>query len=204
MAALGCREKWMRFLIRTLQVIVALALVVAAALWFGARRGDRGFIEEEITVARPAAAVFRWISSEDLARRWVSDLIELRKTEANGAPDATTLKLVELVNGHRVAMSVRVVRVVPNRELSLLIFSEEAAAGGFSGDANFNLIPGDDYTRLVFSSHTQFVSLGDRICEPILTLAMQRKMHADLERLKILIEAEPERPASPHGPSLSR
>jgi hypothetical protein len=59
------------------------------------------------------------------------------------------------------------------------------------------VIAGDDYTRLVFSSHTQFVSLSDRIFEPVLTIAMQRKVHDDLAKLKILMEAESEKSASP-------
>src|SRR4030095_3062730 len=140
----------MRFLIRILQVFVALVLVAAVAFWFGARRGDRGFIEEEVTIARPASAVFRWISSEELARRGISDLVELRRADASGAQGATTFKVVQLVHGHRVEMSVRVVRVVHNQELALLISSGDSASGGFSGDADFKLISGDDYTRLVF------------------------------------------------------
>src|SRR5215472_17092379 len=110
----------MRFLTRIIQVSLAVALTLAVVLWFAAHSGDRGFIEEEVTIARPAPAVFRWISSEDLARRWISDVIELQRT-GEGGPQATTFRLVQLVNGHRVDMNLRVVKVVPNQELSLLI-----------------------------------------------------------------------------------
>jgi uncharacterized protein YndB with AHSA1/START domain len=195
----------MRLLTRILQVTVALALVSAVALWFGARRGDRGFIVEEVTIARPAAAVFRWISSEELARRWISDVVELRKGDASGAgQSAGNFKLVQMVNGHRVDLNLRVARVVPNQELTLLVSSGEPAAGGFSGDANFKLIAGDDYTRLVFTSHTQFVRLGDRIFEPVLTFATQRKIRGDLAKLKLLMEAEQEKRVTPHATSLGR
>jgi hypothetical protein len=187
----------MRVLVRILQVIVALALVTSVVLWFGARRGDRGFIEEEITIARPAPAVFRWISSEDLVRRWISNLLEVRKVEGGSLQSVPTFRVVQLVSGHRLDMSVRIVRVVPNQELGLLISSGASASEGFSTDSDFKLIAGDDYTRLVFSSHTQFVSLSDRIFEPVLTIAMQRKVHDDLAKLKILMEAESEKSASP-------
>jgi uncharacterized protein YndB with AHSA1/START domain len=194
----------MRLLTRILQVTVALALVSAVALWFGARRGDRGFIVEEVTIARPAAAVFRWISSEELARRWISDVVELRKGDASGAGQAAgNFKLVQMVNGHRVDLNLRVARVVPNQELTLLVSSGEPA-GGFSGDATFKLIAGDDYTRLVFTSHTQFVRLGDRIFEPVLTFATQRKIRGDLAKLKLLMEAEQEKRVTPHATSLGR
>jgi uncharacterized protein YndB with AHSA1/START domain len=189
----------MRFLIRILQVVVALVLVAAVVLWFAARRGDRGFIEEEVTIARPAPAVFRWISSEDLARRWISDVIELQRTGAAGPQSATSFRLVQLVNGHRVDMNLRVVRVVPNQELALLFSSGDSVSEGFSGDANFKLITNGEYTRLVFSSHAQFVSLSDRIFEPVLTIAMQRKVRDDLAKLKILTEAESEKSANPRA-----
>src|SRR5215468_4096470 len=181
----------MSVLIRILQIVAALVLLAVAVLWFAAHRGDRGFIEEEVTIARPAPAVFRWISSEDLARRWISDVIELQRT-GEGGPQAATFRLVQLVNGHRVDMNLRVVKVVPNQELSLLISSGNSISEGFSGDANFTLITNGEYTRLVFSSHAQFVSLSDRVFEPVLTIAMQRKIRDDLANLKILAQAQSE------------
>jgi uncharacterized protein YndB with AHSA1/START domain len=189
----------MRFLLRILQVVVALVLLAGAVLWFAARRGDRGFIEEEVTIARPAPAVFRWISSEDLARRWISDVIELQHTGADGPQEATSFRLVQLVDSHRVDMNLRVVKVVPNQELALLFSSGDSISEGFSGDANFKLITNGDYTRLVFSSHAQFVSLSDRIFEPVLTIAMQYKLRDDLAKLKILAEAEFEKAANPRA-----
>jgi uncharacterized protein YndB with AHSA1/START domain len=189
----------MRFLIRILQIIVALVLLAGAVLWFAARRGDRGFIEEEVTIARPAPAVFRWISSEDLARRWISDVIELQQSGTAGPQGVSSFRLVQLVNGHRVDMNLRVVRVVPNQELALLISSGDSVSEGFSGDANFKLITNGEYTRLVFSSHAQFVSLSDRVFEPVLTIAMQRKVRDDLAKLKILVEAEAEKSANPRA-----
>src|ERR1700751_3568789 len=113
----------MSLLIRILQIVAALALLAGAVLWFGARRGDRGFIEEEITIARPAPAVFRWISSENLLRRWISNLLEVRKVEGGSPQSGPTFRVAQLVSGHRVDMSVRIVRVVPNQELGLLIYS---------------------------------------------------------------------------------
>jgi len=194
----------MRFLTRIIQVSLVVALTLAVVLWFAARRGDRGYIEEEVTIARPAPAVFRWISSEDLVRRWVSEVVELRRAEEGGAQQKVTgFRMTQIIAGHRVEMTLRVDRVVPNQELSLVVSSGDAA-NGFSGDAHFKLIAGDDYTRLVFSSHTRYSGLSDQIFEPALTFATQRKMHGDLARLKLLMESEQDRPANPRATSLGR
>jgi hypothetical protein len=53
------------------------------------------------------------------------------------------------------------------------------------------LLPDGDYTRLVFSSQTRFQDVSDQIFEPILTYATRRKLQEDLERLKLMVEAEP-------------
>jgi uncharacterized protein YndB with AHSA1/START domain len=194
----------MRFLTRIIQASLAIALTLAVVLWFASLRGDRGFIEEEVTIARPAPAVFRWISSEDLVRRWVSEVVELRRADEGAAQQKVTgFRMTQIIAGHSVAMTLRVDRVVPNQELSLLVSSGDAATG-FSGDAHFKLIPGDEYTRLVFTSHTRYFSLSDRTFEPALTFATQRKMHDDLARLKLLMESEQDRPANPRATSLGR
>lgn len=194
----------MRFLTRMVQLVVLVALTLAATLWFAGQRGDRGMIAEEITIARPASAVFRWISSEDLARRWISGLVELRRADGGIAQqEAPGFKMTQIVAGHRVEMTLRIARVVPGQELSLTVSSRDPAAG-FSGDANFRLIAAENYTRLLFTSHTQFVSWGDRILEPVLTLAEQRKIHDDLSTLKLLMESEPDRPANPRSLTLGR
>lgn len=180
----------MGFLTRILQVLLATVLAVTAVLWFAARRADRGAIQEQVNIARPPGAVFRWISSEDLGRRWISGLIELKRAEgASGKiPD---FRLVELINGQRTAMSVKIIRVIPNQELDLQITSLEKSDGGFSSQADFKLISDGDYTRLNFHSQTQFFSLRDQILEPIWTTAARNKMADDLVRLKNAMEAEP-------------
>lgn len=180
----------MGFLTRILQVFLVVVLAAAAVLWFAARRADRGAIQEEVNIARPPAAVFRWISSEDLVRRWISGLIEFKRVDSPSGrvPD---FRLVEMIGGRRTAMSVKIVRVIPNQELVLQIISLEDSDGGFSSGADFKLIGDGDYTRLIFHSQTLFLNTRDRILEPIWTTAAKRKMADDLVKLKNAMEAEP-------------
>jgi len=180
----------MGFLIRILQVFLVLTLAVAAVLWFAARRGDRGTIQEEVNIARSPAAVFRWISSEDLVHRWLSGLIEFKRVDSSSGrvPD---FRLVEMINGQRTAMSVKIIRVIPNQELGLQVNSLDNPGGGFASEADFKFIGDGDYTRLIFHSQTQFLSTRDRILEPIWTTAAKHKMADDLAKLKNAMEAEP-------------
>jgi uncharacterized protein YndB with AHSA1/START domain len=182
----------MDFLTRATKWLFGIALILAVTLWFAARRGDRGVIEEQVTIDRPASAVFRWISSDEFARRWISDLVELRKADGGASPFASSsLEIVELIRGHRVEMTVRTTRVIPNQELGLQISSGDFVSGGFAGDADFQLLGSGEYTRLVFTSHTRYAAMKDRVFEPLLTYAARQKMRDDLARLKLLVEAEP-------------
>jgi len=52
-------------------------------LWFAARRGGPWLYKRRrFTIDRPAPLVFRWITTDDLQRRWISDLVKLEKNWA--------------------------------------------------------------------------------------------------------------------------
>ena len=178
----------MGFLVRALKVLALLVLTAAVVLWFAARRGDRGYIEEQVTVDRPAPLVFRWITTDDLLRRWISDVTKLDK---NGPAQANTgFRLEENVANQLVTFDVKIVRTIPNQEIDLLVKPPDGSDSSYISDASFKLFPDGDYTRLVFTSQTKFYSLNDQIFEPFLTYATRRKLRDDLARLKMVAEAE--------------
>jgi uncharacterized protein YndB with AHSA1/START domain len=182
----------MGFLVRALKILLVLVLLCVVVLWFAARRGDRGYIAQEITIDRPASMVFRWITTDDLLRRWISDLIKLEKTNPAGPTQASNVyRIDELIAKRRVAFEVKVIRTIPNQELELALKSAAGSADSYTGTASFKLLANGDYTKVEFTSQTNFQSLGDQIIEPFLTYATQKKVQEDLTRLKLMMEAEP-------------
>jgi uncharacterized protein YndB with AHSA1/START domain len=191
----------MDFVVRVLKVLLALVLASAVVLWFAAHRGDRGYIGLEVAIDRPAPMVFRWITSDQLLRRWISDLTKLEKIGSAGPVQANDVyRIDELIGQRRVALDVRVIRVIPNQELELAVKPAESS-GGYTAAADFKLFPSGDYTRLVFTSHSDFESFGDQMIEPILTYTTKKKLEEDLTRLKLMIEAEPATQADQRGRS---
>ena len=183
----------MGYLVRALKFLVALVLTAAVVLWFAARRGDRGYIQEEVTIDRSAPVLFRWIVSDELLRRWISDVSKLERSgPAKAAPAQGTsdLRLEELIANQPVAFEIKIVRTIPNQEIDLLVQPPPEPLESYISNANFKLFPDGDYTRLVFTSQTNYFSLSDRIFEPILTYATRRKLRDDLARLKVMVEAE--------------
>jgi uncharacterized protein YndB with AHSA1/START domain len=188
----------MGYLVRALKFLVVLVLLAAVVLWFAARRGDRGYIQEEISIDRPAPSVFRWICNDELLRRWISDVSKLERSGQAGQA-SSELRLEEVIANQPVAFDVRIVRTIPNQELDLVVNPPDGTGNSYISDANFKLFSDGDFTRLVFTSQTKFYSLGDQISEPVLTYATRRKMRDDLERLKILVEAELATPPEVRG-----
>jgi len=185
------------FLTRALKFLTVLLLLAAVVLWFAALSGDRGYFEEEVTIDRAAPIVYRWITTDELLRRWISDVTKLERigSVAPAGQANYAYRLDQLIGTFRVSLNVRVIRSIPNQELDLSVTPATESAGNFVGNVKFKLLPDGDYTRLVFSSQTRFQDMSDQIFEPILTYATRRKLQEDLARLKLMIEAEPRSPS---------
>jgi|SRR5579859_386072 len=191
----------MGYLVRALKFLVALVLTAAVVLWFAARRGDRGYIEEEISIDRSAPVVFRWIVSDELLLRWISDVSKLERSGPAKPPAqaSSDLHLEELIANQPVAFEIKIVRTIPNQEIDLLVQPPPEPLESYISNANFKLFSDGDYTKLAFTSQTNYFSLSDRIFEPILTYATRRKLRDDLARLKVMVEAEGAQPENRKG-----
>ena len=186
----------MGFLVRALKLLIVLLLLAGVVLWFAARRGDRGYISQEVTIDRPAPTVYRWITTDELLRRWISDLTKLERvpttvSSSGGASQTTvTYRIDEMIAERPVSIKVWIVHAIQNQDLRLSIRSANETGNGFRGEAEFKLLPNGDYTQLVFTLQTNFQGLGDQMLEPILTYVTRRKLQEDLTRLKLMIEAD--------------
>ena len=190
----------MGFLVRVLKILLVLVLLSVVVLWFAAHRGDRGYIEFEVTIDRAAPVVFHWITTDELLRRWISDLVKLEKAGPAGpAQPNSVYRLDEFIAARRVAFDVKVIRAIPNQELELVVRPAEESSGSYTASADFKLLPSGEYTRVVFTSQSDFQSFGDQMIEPILTYATRKKLEEDLTRLKLMTEAEPATRADNRG-----
>jgi uncharacterized protein YndB with AHSA1/START domain len=133
----------MEFLTRLLKFAIGLLLSAVVVAWFAARRGDRGYIEEEVTIDRPAPSVFRWLTSEDLLRRWISGLVKLERTDT--AQSNATFRIDELIASRRVMLDLRIMRVVPNQEIEIAVSPVDKSAGNYASDVKFKLLPSGEF-----------------------------------------------------------
>jgi uncharacterized protein YndB with AHSA1/START domain len=181
--------------LRALKFLIVLLLLAVVVLWFAARRTDSGYFSYEVTIDRPAPAVFRWLITDDLMRRWMADS---RVEKTGTAPAAERLaydyRIDESVASRPVSLNCKITRAVPNEQLDILVWPAIGPAGAFISNVEIKLAPFGDYTRLTLSSQTKYQLTLDQIIEPVLTYAMQKKVQSDLQRLKSMLEAESPQP----------
>jgi hypothetical protein len=77
-----------------------------------------------------------------------------------------------------------------------LVTSLGVPGNGFTETGDYTLVEENGKTRLRFAVKAKYFGLLPRLLEPFITLAANKNLAEDLQRLKHLVEAEPVAPAS--------
>lgn len=162
-------------------------------LWLAGLRPGHGHIATEVLIDRPAPQVFRWITTDDLLKKWIGGLteVELMNPGPNGQPVGATFRLVEVLGQERTEMGMKVTRFDVNHDLEIRVWSTGDSKSGFTETAEYRLLEQYGKTHLRFAVQTDYYGWLPRLSEPLITVAARRKLNDDLSRLKMLVEAEP-------------
>lgn len=170
--------------------LVALALLGLFAAGFRSNAG-RGRIA--ITIARPPAEVFPWLTEPQRLTQWVSWLMEVR---AHGSTDAvvgrrSTWIMNDRMNKTTLPIESELVAVEAPHKLAARIWLPESFMGGFKGEVTYTLEPKDGGTLFTYDGRFQYGSAMGKLFEPLVTPQAAKKLRADLERLKQQVESAP-------------
>jgi uncharacterized protein YndB with AHSA1/START domain len=184
----------MKWIVRILLGIVLLILLLVAALWLFSLRANHGYVAAQVEINRPPAQVFRWLTDDELVKRWIGGLAEIR--DLSGTPDGPELGkkffVSEVYEGTRVNMQMTVTRFEKDRALSVYIASLDDPRNGFTETGDYTLTDENGKTLLRFDVHTQYFGFLTRLLEPVITPQAAKKLNQDFQRLKQLAEAEPD------------
>jgi len=180
--------KWMW---RILGALSALAVICVSGLWLYGLRPGHGWNSATVEINRPAADVWRYMTTDELTKKWVSGLEEIRHMTPGVTGAGEKLHLVESHEGERYPMEMTIERVNAPRELAFLIVSVGDPSNSFTERGSYQLEERDGKTRVTLSAQTDYHGLLPRLMEPIITKQADAKLAGDLARLKELAEAEP-------------
>ncbi len=186
----------MKWIIRIGVLTVGIPSLFIGLLMLARFRPNRGHIQAEVEIHRPAAQVFRWISQEELIKQWVGGLSEISLVAPgpNGGGNGTRFHMTELdkEENARIEMEMTVTEYVPSEKLGVQIRSVGDPGEGFIENAEYRLAPTPDGSNLKLEIQTDYYGRLPRAFEPLITRAARKKVQRDLMRLKTLVESKTE------------
>jgi uncharacterized protein YndB with AHSA1/START domain len=133
-----------------------------------------------VSIPRPPQQVFPWLLEADRVPQWTSNL-ERYEPEGAVGPGSTIRQRLE-VSGQTFDVAMEVVRYEPPRQAQTRF-----STNGVDIEANYTLAPDGLGTRLTQSLEAKARSLSARLIVPVVQPRLERKLIADLERLKTLL-----------------
>jgi uncharacterized protein YndB with AHSA1/START domain len=188
----------MRWIRRTLAVIVAIPVLGVALLFLAGFREGAGRNVAHQSIARPRADVLRHIVEPDLLRRWAG-ADELEVLTPLPLRKGSRLRSVTVSRGQRIEV-LSEVTALDRDQVAVAARTAEGSPAGFAQLASYRLKDQDGGTVLSVTIDTQYQGLALGLLEPLVTRAAQRELERRLAVLKAQVEAQPPAavPADPH------
>jgi uncharacterized protein YndB with AHSA1/START domain len=133
-----------------------------------------------VTIPRPPEEVFPWLLEGDRVPQWTSNL-ERYEPEGAVGPGSTIHQRLG-VGGQTFDVAMEVVRYQPPREAQTRF-----ETNGVDIEASYELAPDGTGTRLTQVLEAKPRSLSARLIVPAVQPRLERKLIADLERLRSLL-----------------
>jgi uncharacterized protein YndB with AHSA1/START domain len=178
--------KWILWIGGGLIGVIALACAVLLVL---GHRTNAGRTSVSADINAPPAQVWQWLDEPGKLKQWISWLVEVRAPNppASGVGAKRVLVMKDENNGG-MPMEVEGVytRYQPPTEMDLAMSNP----GAFEGTETYRLTDlGNGRTHFEADGRFHYTMWMAQLFEPLITPAAQKKMDADVSRLKSLVEA---------------
>jgi carbon monoxide dehydrogenase subunit G len=140
-------------------------------------------ITQSVTVERPVAEVWDFISNFENTTRWSRGVLAARQTSHGPLGVGSTLQTVVKAFGRRRTADYLVTEFQPNHA-----FAFQVSSGPMSSRARYSLEPAGVGTRLTASGEAEATGLY-KLLAPILVRIVKRHSEDDLANLKRILEA---------------
>ena len=140
-------------------------------------------ITQSVTVERPVAEVWDFISNFENTTRWSRGVLAARRTSGGPLRAGSTLQTVVKAFGRRRTADYLVTEYEPNHA-----FAFEVTAGPMASRARYSVEPAGAGTRLTASGEAAATGLY-KLLAPILVRILKRHSEDDLANVKRILEA---------------
>ena len=140
-------------------------------------------ITQSVTINRPVAEVWTFISNFENSTRWSRGVLEARQTSDGPLGVGSTLQTVVKAFGRRRTADYLVTEYEPNHA-----FAFEVSSGPMTSRARYSVEPAGAGTRLTASGEAETTGLY-RLLSPVLVRILERHSQDDLTNVKRILEA---------------
>lgn len=140
--------------------------------------------EHSVEIEAAAERVFPYLAEPELMREWIGGLVEFRPLDDGPALGSRAVQVVELA-GRRWELESEITRWRPPRELEARLVAPRT----FESTATYRLAESGGGTRVTTTMASEYHGRAGRFLGGILTRQAQRRLEADLHRLKQVVEA---------------
>ena len=172
-------------ILKWVAIVLAVFIVVMVAL---SRRPGAGRNEYTVVIDRSPAEVFPWITEPYRLTKWIEGLESSTPISGDSAVRGARSRETVLVNGKRYTLITEIADIKRDTLMAVQITSEPP---GYTVNAMYELSRVPTGTRLHYVGSSDYASVFARVMEPIITPQAQKKIEADMKKLKQLVEAQP-------------
>jgi carbon monoxide dehydrogenase subunit G len=140
-------------------------------------------ITQSVTINRPVAEVWAFISNFENTTRWSRGVLEARRTSDGPLGVGSTLETVVRAFGRRRTADYLVTEYEPNRA-----FAFEVTSGPMTSRARYSVEPAGAGTRLTAAGEAEVTGVY-RLLAPLLVRTIKRHSQDDLANVKRILEA---------------
>ena len=178
----------MKWVWRILAILVALPLAGAVVLLAMGQRSGAGHSHASVEIHAAPERIWPWLEESGRLKQWVSWLVEVRETPGStqGAGSRRVWVMRDQNNGGALMeIPFTFTEYAPPARLT----AHSGMAGLFEGEQVYRLTGlANGSTRVDSDGQYRYQMWMARLMEPLITPSAEKKMQADLARLKEAVE----------------
>ena len=140
--------------------------------------------EDAIAINAPRELVFRWLTEPELMQRWIGGLLEFEPLDPGPAAGSRSRQTLR-IKGQTLHLDSVITAFEPPAVLDVHVEHR-----GFASTSAYRLDEHEGHTHLSVAIETTYKLFANRLLGGLVTREAQKKLSADLARLKELVEDE--------------
>jgi carbon monoxide dehydrogenase subunit G len=143
--------------------------------------------ERTVAIARPPGEIFPWLLDAEKVPRWVSGLEVYRPLDEGPLRVGTRIHQELVVSGHRLTFEMELTHFEPPHTAE-----QRFSGSGFRAANQYRVAADGAGSQVTWAIGGETTSFSARLMAPMVESRLQEKLGVDLDRLRTLLEGEPE------------